>query len=234
MQSKETHHPPLDHAGARIVSELADRLLPPLREALFAMERREEGGMDGTLEEVLERVARIEKTSDALARKLERSDELSRPLTDLLPELASFIKSFEEKRATPPAPPQPQPLEEKSDGRMDLEGDRLIELMENRIPTWEGLLRAHNQAQSRELNALSAELAEMQNETASTLLRAFRETLRQELADRDALWSKRQESLLEAAQQRTNAMLRLVWASIGIGMASLLLLVAVLLRLIGF
>ena len=190
--------------------------------------------MDGTLEEVLERVARIEKTSDALARKLERSDELSRPLTDLLPELTSFIKSFEEKRATPPAPPQPQPLEEKSDGRMDLEGDRLIELMENRIPTWEGLLRAHNQAQSRELNALSAELAEMQNETASTLLRAFRETLRQELADRDALWSKRQESLLEAAQQRTNAMLRLVWASIGIGMASLLLLVAVLLRLIGF
>lgn len=233
MQSKETRHPPLDHAGARIVSELADRLLPPLKEAFFAMERREGGAMDGTLEEILERIAKIEKTSDVLARELERSDDLLRPLTDLLPELASFIKSFEEKRTTPPAPPQPHPLEEKNDGRMDLERARLIELMENRIPTWEGLLRAHNQAQSRELNALSAELAEMQNETGSTLLRAFRETLRQELADRDAQWSKRQESLLEAAQQRTNSMLRLVWALIGIGITSLLLLAAFLLRLIG-
>ena len=105
----------------------------------------------------------------------------------------------------------------------------LSDLMENRIPAWEGLLRAHNQAQSQELNALSMELAELQNETRETMIRTLREVLGQELADYSAQWSQR----LEALRDEMRTMQKRIWCALGLGMLVVIPLSLLLVRLLG-
>ena len=101
--------------------------------------------------------------------------------------------------------------------------------MENRIPIWEGLLRAHNQAQSRELNALSVELAELQNETREAMARTLREALEQELADCSAQWSRR----LEVLRNDMRAMQKRLWCALGLVMPVLISLSLLLARILG-
>ena len=101
--------------------------------------------------------------------------------------------------------------------------------MENRIPAWEGLLRAHNQAQSQELNALSMELADLQNETREAMTRTLREALEQELANCSAQWSRR----LEALRNDMRTMQKRLWCALGLAMPVLISLSLLLARILG-
>lgn len=126
----------------------------------------------------------------------------------------------------------PDPSPSNEEGGDELPPDReapLSDLMENRIPAWEGLLRAHNQAQSRELNALSMELAELQNETREAMARTLREALEQELADCSAQWSRR----MEALREEMRVMQKRLWCALGLGMLVLIPLSLLLVRILG-
>ena len=105
------------------------------------------------------------------------------------------------QRAPAAASPDSLPSNEKGAPFPPEREAPLLDLMENRIPIWEGLLRVHNQAQSRELNALSMELAELQNETREAMARTLREALEQELADCSAQWSRRLETMLPSGSR---------------------------------
>ena len=236
-------NPPLDHASARIVSELAARLLPPLKEELSALRTLEDEEKDAAWRRIREAVSelaarpRVEPEGDparweALARSLEDTNRRIALLEGAISQLKAAVENIAELQRAPAAASHPDPSPSSDKGGNELPPDRevpLSDLMENRIPAWEGLLRAHNQAQSRELNALSVELAELQNETREAMARTLREALEQELADCSAQWSRR----LEALRNDMRAMQKRLWCALGLAMPVLISLSLLLARILG-
>ena len=233
METREGKGLPLDHASARIVAELAAQLLPPLRETLSEVRVRENAEQDEAwrklreaLDGLAERRAQPEGSErwDALSRSLE---ETSCRLSSLEEGVGRFEALLRDSPSLPqfPCEPAPQtnaPKEESPSESARL--DSLSELMENRLPAWEGLLRAHGRAQSQELNALSLELAELQNEARNTLAQTLEKRLRQELNDFGLQWAERLETLRRETRDRENFFSRMLWAAIGIGSFTLFLL----------
>lgn len=243
LEAGTGRNPPLDHASARIVSELAARLLPPLREELSALRTLEDEEKDAAWRRIREAVSelaarpRVEPEGEparweALARSLEDTNRRIASLEEAMSKLGGAVENIAELQRVPVSSlPDPSPSNEE--GGDELPPDReapLSDLMENRIPAWEGLLRAHNQAQSRELNALSMELAELQNETREAMARTLREALEQELADCSAQWSRR----MEALREEMRVMQKRLWCALGLGMPVLISLSLLLVRILGF
>ena len=241
LEAGTGRNPPLDHASARIVSELAARLLPPLKEELSALRTLEDEEKDAAWRRIREAVSelaarpRVEPEGDparweALARSLEDTNRRIASLEGAMSKLGDAVENIAElQRAPAAASPDSSPSNEKGAPFPPEREAPLLDLMENRIPIWEGLLRAHNQAQSRELNALSVELAELQNETREAMARTLREALEQELADCSAQWSRR----LEALRNDMRAMQKRLWCALGLGMLVLIPLSLLLVRILG-
>lgn len=241
LEAGTGRNPPLDHASARIVSELAARLLPPLKEELSALRTLEDEEKDAAWRRIREAVSelaarpRVEPEGDparweALARSLEDTNRRIALLEGAISQLKAAVENIAELQRTP-ASSHPDSSPSSDEGGNELPPDReapLSDLMENRIPIWEGLLRAHNQAQSRELNALSVELAELQNETREAMARTLREALEQELADCSAQWSRR----LEALRNDMRAMQKRLWCALGLAMPVLISLSLLLVRIL--
>lgn len=234
-------NPPLDHASARIVSELAARLLLPLKEELSALRTQEDEEKDAAWRGIREAVSelaarpRIEPEGnpahwEALARSLEDTNRRIASLEGAMSKLGDAVENIAElQRAPASSHPDSSPSDEEGAAFPPEREASLSDLMENRIPAWEGLLRAHNQAQSRELNALSVELAELQNETREAMARTLREALEQELADCSAQWSRR----LEALRNDMRAMQKRLWCALGLAMSVLISLSLLLARILG-
>ena len=98
----------------------------------------------------------------------------------------------------------------------------LTQLLDVSIPSWEGLLRAHNQAQTQELDALSRELANLQSQTGEALSEKLQDTIRRAMTERDEVWSRRLEAEQALAAQREKTLTRTLWALAGLGGLSLL------------
>nr|WP_314716435.1 hypothetical protein [uncultured Fretibacterium sp.] len=241
LEAGTGRNPPLDHASARIVSELAARLLPPLKEELSALRTLEDEEKDAAWRRIREAVSelaarpRVEPEGDpahweALARSLEDTNRRIALLEGAISQPKAAVENIAELQR---APASSHPDSSPSNGvGAPFPPEReapLLDLMENRIPIWEGLLRAHNQAQSRELNALSVELAELQNETREAMARTLREALEQELADCGAQWSRR----LEALRNDMRAMQKRLWCALGLAMPVLISLSLLLARILG-
>lgn len=241
LEAGTGRNPPLDHASARIVSELAARLLPPLKEELSALRTLEGEEKDAAWRRIREAVSelaarpRVEPEGnpahwEALARSLEDTNRRIASLEGAMSKLGDAVENIAElQRAPAAASPDSSPSNEKGAPFPPEREAPLLDLMENRIPIWEGLLRAHNQAQSRELNALSVELAELQNETREAMARTLREALEQELADCSAQWSRR----LEALRNDMRAMQKRLWCALGLAMPVLIPLSLLLVRILG-
>lgn len=106
----------------------------------------------------------------------------------------------------------------------------LKHLMEVAIPSWEGMLRAHRQAQTQELDALSKELSNLESQTSAALEQTIQETLRRELAAREEEWFQRLAAERAEAAERTR---KLTWILLGLAALSglsLLCAIAALLR----
>lgn len=241
LEAGTGRNPPLDHASVRIVSELAAKLLPPLKEELSALRTLEDEEKDAAWRRIREAVSelaarpRIEPEGnpahwEALARSLEDTNRRIALLEGAISQLKAAVENIAELQR---APASSHPDSSPSNGvGAPFPPEReapLLDLMENRIPIWEGLLRAHNQAQSRELNALSVELAELQNETREAMARTLREALEQELADCSAQWSRR----LEALRNDMRAMQKRLWCALGLAMPVLISLSLLLVRILG-
>jgi len=242
LETGTGRNPPLDHASARIVSELAARLLPPLKEELSALRTLEDREKDAAWRRIGEAVSELAARPntkpegdlerwEALAHSLEDTNRRIASLEEAMSKLGGAVENIAELQRVPVSSlPDPSPSNEE--GGDELPPDReapLSDLMENRIPAWEGLLRAHNQAQSRELNALSMELAELQNETREAMARTLREALEQELADCSAQWSRR----MEALREEMRVMQKRLWCALGLGMLVLIPLSLLLVRILG-
>ena len=232
LETGTGRNPPLDHASARIVSELAARLLPPLKEELSALRALEDEEKDAAWRRIGEAVSELAARPNTKPEgDLERWEALAHSLEDTnrriaLPEgaisqLKAAVENIAELQRVPASSlPDPSPSDEEEEGD-ELPPDReapLLDLMENRIPAWEGLLRAHNQAQSQELNALLMELAELQSETREAIARALREALERELADCSVQWSRR----LEALRDEMRTMRKRLRYALGLGMLVLI------------
>ena len=243
LEAGTGRNPPLDHASARIVSELAARLLPPLKEELSALRTLEDREKDAAWRRIGEAVSELAARPntkpkgdlerwEALAHSLEDTNRRIASLEEAMSKLGDAVENIAELQRVPASSlPDPSPSDEEEEGD-ELPPDReapLLDLMENRIPAWEGLLRAHNQAQSRELDALSMELAELQSETREAIARTLREALGQELADCSAQWSRR----LEALRDEIRTMRKRLWYALGLGMLVLIPLSLLLARLLG-
>ena len=240
LEAGTGRNPPLDHVSARIVTELAARLLPPLKEELSALRALEEGKQDATWRRIREAVSelaarpRVEPEGnpahwEALAHSLEDTNRRIASLEGAMSKLGDAVEDIAELQQAPSLPDSSPSEEEGAQLPPDREAP-LLDLMENRIPAWEGLLRAHNQAQSQELNALSMELADLQNETREAMTRTLREALEQELANCSAQWSRR----LEALRDEMRTMQKRLWCALGLGMLVVIplsLLLARILRL---
>lgn len=239
LEAGTGRNPPLDHVSARIVTELAARLLPPLKEELSALRALEEGKQDATWRRIREAVSelaarpRVEPEGnpahwEALARSLEDTNRRIASLEGAMSKLGDAVEDIAEPQQAPSLPDSSPSEEEGAQLPPDREAP-LLDLMENRIPAWEGLLRAHNQAQSQELNALSMELADLQNETREAMTRTLREALEQELANCSAQWSRR----LEALRDEMRTMQKRLWCALGLGMLVVIPLSLLLARILG-
>ena len=239
LEAGTGRNPPLDHVSARIVTELAARLLPPLKEELSALRALEEGKQDATWRRIREAVSelaarpRVELEGnpahwEALARSLEDTNRRIASLEGAMSKLGDAVEDIAERQQAPSLPDSSPSEEEGAQLPPDREAP-LSDLMENRIPAWEGLLRAHNQAQSQELNALSMELADLQNETREAMTRTLREALEQELANCSAQWSRR----LEALRDEMRTMQKRLWCALGLGMLVVIPLSLLLARILG-
>lgn len=218
-------NPPLDHASARIVTELAAKLLSPLQEALSEARSREDEKRDAAWREIREAAAAL---NERAGREPDGSPECWETLSRSLEEVSRRLSALEERVggfATRPYPPVPE-QEERKEVPLPPHESPLSQLMENRIPVWEGLLRAHNQAQSRELNALSTELAELQNETRLALT----QTLRQELSDCAVQEERRLDALLENLISGTRTAQRYLRGTLALGALVLILLLTLLFK----
>ncbi len=232
LETGTGRNPPLDHASARIVSELAARLLPPLKEELSALRTLEDREKDAAWRRIGEAVSELAARPntkpegdlerwEALAHSLEDTNRRIASLEEAMSKLGDAVENIAELQRVPASSlPDPSPSDEEEEGD-ELPPDReapLLDLMENRIPAWEGLLRAHNQAQSQELNALSMELAELQSETREAIARVLREALERELADCSVQWSRR----LEALRDEMRTMRKRLRYALGLGMLVLI------------
>ena len=241
LETGTGRNPPLDHASARIVSELAARLLPPLKEELSALRTLEDREKDAAWRRIGEAVSELAARPntkpegdlerwEALAHSLEDTNRRIASLEEAMSKLGDAVENIAELQRVPASSlPDSSPSEEEG---AQLPPDReapLLDLMENRIPAWEGLLRAHNQAQSQELNALSMELADLQNETREAMTRTLREALEQELANCSAQWSRR----LEALRDEMRTMQKRLWCALGLGMLVVIPLSLLLARILG-
>ncbi|MBR1671723.1 MAG: hypothetical protein IJ702_02230 [Fretibacterium sp.] len=107
-------------------------------------------------------------------------------------------------------------------GALSAPDARLSKLMEDAFPNWEGILRAHSQAQTHELDALSQELSALQKEAGATLLQTLQESVRQEIAARDEEWEERLKAGREEAARRMGGVKKALWALAGLWLLSLL------------
>ena len=229
LEAGTGRNPPLDHASARIVSELAARLLPPLKEELSALRTLEDEEKDAAWRRIREAVSELAARPntkpegdlerwEALAHSLEDTNRRIASLEEAMSKLGDAVENIAGlQRELTLSSSSPSDEEEGTQLPPDREAP-LSDLMENRIPIWEGLLRAHNQAQSQELNELSMELAELQSETREAIARALREVLERELADCSVQWSRR----LEALRDEMRTMRKRLRYALGLGMLVLI------------
>lgn len=89
------------------------------------------------------------------------------------------------------------------------------------LPNWEGLLRAHGQAQTQELDTLSQELSALQKESGASLVHTLREEMSKEFAARDEEWEARLKAEREEANKRMGTVKKALWALAGIGLITL-------------
>lgn len=89
------------------------------------------------------------------------------------------------------------------------------------LPNWEGILRAHSQAQTHELDTLSQELSALQKESGTILLHSLREELSRQFTARDEEWESRLKAEREEADKRMGSVNKALWALAGLGLLSL-------------
>lgn len=209
MKNESSAERPLDPTTARIVAELAEALLPRLKEAvmeeLSAATRvlPQKTGRD--VEETLAALKRLREAADSVASSLAAVEKvieetavgtqagIERLLRDLEPSVARIESNVDTAD----------------------EATTLLRSLEAAIPDWEGVLKADGRAHTRELSELSAEMSELLRDTRTSLLSEVRGAVEKELEKRDG----HVEQLIREEGKRTDRKLAGLQKTIAISAA---------------
>lgn len=186
-----------DPTTARVVSELAEALLPRLQEAVV----RELSATAHTMPRETERNA--DAALIALNQLRETCDRVTASMTlaeKSVGETAAEIRAELERLPHGLEPPAAQ-MKHGADAASETAA--LIRSMEAATRNWEGILKADGRAHTRELSELSAETSELLRDTRSTVTTEVREAVEREFVKYD----ERLERLLRENETRTEAKL---------------------------
>lgn len=233
--------PPLDHATARIVTELASALLPRLQETvaeeIAKLAPRAHYGTRAAGSEVFFPVVQTpteeteahennEKISEETLRLVLKQENLTSTLELLVQNLERFSRQMEETKE--------ETREETGEREKETETvggtTEVLRLIEEALSRWEGTLKADGRAQTRELSEFSMEVAELLKDTRTHLLQTVRQAVEERLATRD---SRLRQELMENEKNTERRLARLEKMVVASGVLSMVLFATLFLLLIG-
>ena len=150
----------LDHATARIITELADALLPGLKEAVAAeLARTIESlpAVDRELEETLSSLRRLRALSEEMTAALNSAQDSALRVSDGLLPLSRMCETM---NAAIERLEQLAPKTEEPDENHAAASGEILRSLEANLSDWGGILKANGRAQTRELSEFSAEVSE--------------------------------------------------------------------------
>ena len=160
------------------------------------------------------------KLQDAVNRLREACQDVISRQAGLSKEFSALEEQMKPKAQAPgPAPASPG-------GALPGQEGKVAQLLQVALPNWEGVLKAHAQAQTRELDSLSQELGNLQRQTHATLLQSLQDMIAQELTERDAEWEDRLRTERAALERGLAPFRRVLWLLAGLGLTSLIFSVA--------
>ncbi|MDR2180795.1 MAG: hypothetical protein LBP21_10840 [Synergistaceae bacterium] len=216
--TSDTSERPLDHATARIVTELAAALLPHLQETL-AGEMRNAAELLSTrthlgVEETLAALERLKATGDGIVSSLKAAGESMQGISGVLSSLAKMREQMEVFALQPAGSAETL--------------DAALGALKNAIATWEGVLKADGHAQTRELSEFSSELSELMRDMGVSLPQTVKDTAEKVITSRGDEWVK---TLLENRYVMEKRLARLEKIVVVSGAISVVLLAVVVLIL---
>ena len=175
---------PLDHATARIVTELAAALLPPLKESLTA-EMVE--ALAFPSRQVVQELEDTLASSGKCLEDVRQKERLIRDIPDHALRLEDLCRRLEIS-ATRLTNACPEAQQEANFGAEDETWKKFQRSLEIAISDWGGILKADGRAQTRELSEFSAEISELMGEMKSSLPQTLKEAVIKEIELRDEKW----------------------------------------------
>ena len=188
-----------DPTTDRVVSELAEALLPRLKEVV---------------------VRELSSARQVIPQETEQDADAALIALDCLRETAAGLRT-ELERLFREVGSSAERLKNNEDTAAETLA--LLRSLEAALPGWEGILKADGRAHTRELSELSAEMSELLRDTRSTLLTEVRDVVEKEFAKRD----ERLERFLRESATQTE-LKKIVVASTAISAALLAAVLAML------
>jgi hypothetical protein len=215
--TNDTTDRPLDHATARVVSELAGSLLPHLEkivvaelrkavEALPALPDRTSRGA----EETMAALALLTKTSNEIAAFLNAAEKsvhtAEKSVRDVsngvLPAFSHICEKLDSLAAHSAS------MTESTEAKG-------LQALGEAMANWEGILKADGRAQTRELSELASEISELARGMESILPQAVKDAVEKAMTLRLGEWEKvmlEQRQILEKRLAKIEKMLAIGWS----------------------
>ena len=181
----ETTERPLDHATARIITELASALLPHLKEMVSAeLTRAIESlpiNVDREVGEALSSLKRLQVLFEDITNALNSAQSSALRVSN---ELLTLSRACETLNAAT------ERLEQlASESPIDsAQVNEMLHSMEMSISDWSGILKSNGRAQTKELSEFSAEVYELVGGMKSILPTMLGEILEKTLSSRTEDW----------------------------------------------
>lgn len=194
--------------------------LGPIAEELVALRRALDDGLEalrGASEQAGRDVsAKLIERSDSIERTLAGWGDLGQDALEALIALSAEVSSLKEGKG---GEGDAAALARSSSDAS------LAQLMDVSIPAWEGILRAHGQAQTRELEALSREMSDLHEQSRAAMLQAVQDALRHEGIEHGPARSGGADAWRASMEQQLRRMSLALWLLATIGGISIFLLI---------
>jgi len=173
----------LDHATARIVTELATALLPHLKETVSIELARAIKSMpvniDREVEEALSSLRRLQTLFENIEGELNSAQNSASRLSNELLPLSRMCETLIAAAA------RLEQIAAKTDINDGVQiNDEFLRSLEASLHDWGGILKANGRAQTKELSEFSTEVSEQVGWMKSNLPATLREALEKSLASR--------------------------------------------------
>lgn len=223
----------LDHATARIITELAAALLPQLKDAISAEVTRAIQSLpisvDREVEEVLSSLKRLQAFSEDMTTAFSSAQSSASQVSS---ELLPLLRMCETLNAATVRLEQFASNDGAEENAIQMTNE-LLRSLEANLSDWEGILKANGRAQTRELSEFSTEVSEQVSWVTSGMSQMVGEILDKTLSSRIEEWSQAANEntrVLEARLARLEKIGRMILAG-GFALVASLAVIATVLYL---